>query len=148
MNSCPHGVSAEICAVCVKASFKAREKALWGPLRRRLDASGLKLDDATVLAVPNDPYRLDTAKGHDNAEWFQTQFDACGRSSIHLRGLHYTIVVRGDVLKPNGHPYRNTEKDWLWLQRDAAKAARWLGYVDFDRIFDQRAGEPVVRRSR
>jgi hypothetical protein len=56
--------------------------------------------------------------------------------------LHYALLER---IKPNGKPYMNTEKDWTWLQEHAGKAARWLGYIPFDRIVDQRNAEPVVR---
>jgi hypothetical protein len=60
----------------------------------------------------------------------------------HLRGLHY--VVLGEA-KPNGTPYTNTDEDWTWLQSKAGKAARWLGYVPFEQITDERNAEPVVR---
>src|SRR5690606_5020546 len=43
-------------------------------------------------------------------------------------------------------PYTNTEEDWTWLAAKAGKAARWLGYVPFDRIVDHRNAEPVIRR--
>ena len=42
-------------------------------------------------------------------------------------------------------PYANTEADWLWLQSNAAKAARWLGYIPFERIRDARNNAPTVR---
>ena len=40
---------------------------------------------------------------------------------------------------------RTTDDDWEWLQADAAKAARFLGYLPFDQITDQRNAEPVIR---
>ena len=33
---------------------------------------------------------------------------------------------------------------WKWLQDTAAKAARWLGYVPFERIIDNRNDPPLV----
>jgi hypothetical protein len=35
------------------------------------------------------------------------------------------MLVSGEVLKPNGLPYANTEDDWIWMSEDCAKAARW-----------------------
>jgi len=59
-----------------------------------------------------------------------------------LRGLHYMIL--GEI-KPDGTPYENNERDWVWLSEKAGKAARWLGYIDFERIVDARNTPPVVR---
>jgi hypothetical protein len=49
-------------------------------------------------------------------------------------------------VKPDGEIYRNTEKDWLWLSEIAGKAARWLGYIPFERIGDNRNAEPIIHR--
>ena len=114
-------------------------------LRDVLDAHGGSLKDLTVLAPANDPFRVDTDAGHRDGAWLANTLTDLGvTGQRHLRGLHY-ILVGGDVSKPNGLPYSNTEPDWLWLGK-AAKAARWLRYVPFDRIIDQRNDEPVVRR--
>ena len=64
-----------------------------------------------------------------------------GDRRIHLRGLHYMVLGRP---KPDGTPYEN-DKNWEWLQDDAAKAARFLGYIPFEQIIDQRNAEPVIR---
>ena len=106
------------------------------------------LDDLTVLAAQNDPYRVDTPAGHRDAEWFREQFDQAigGRDRIHLRGLHYAIVARADVRKPNSQPYINDDANWQWLQNSPAKAARWLGYVPFDKIKDNRNDPPIIHR--
>jgi hypothetical protein len=109
-------------------------------------AEGLSMKDLTVLAVGNDPFRIDTPAGHRDGEWLATNLGRLVRFGrpIHLRGLHYVLVTDAPV-KPNGEPYRNTDPDWCWLQDKAADAARWLGYVPFDRIVDQRNSAPVVR---
>src|SRR5712691_13290961 len=65
---------------------------------------------------------------------------------IHWRGLHYAIVAVGDIRKPNGDVYRNNDADWTWLVNNAGKAARWLGYVGFERIIDNRNSEPFIHR--
>ncbi len=104
----------------------------------------LSMKDLTVLDKDNDPYRLDTPAGHRDAGWLATTARdlGLGDRQIHLRGLHYMVLGR---TKPNGLPYANTEKDWLWLSEDAGKAARFLGYIPFDQIIDQRNAPPVVR---
>jgi hypothetical protein len=120
-------------------------------LRAILEAAqadaGCSAADLTVLSNQVDPYRLDTPTGHAEGAWLGAQMDELldPWREIHLRGLHYALVASGSVAKPNGEPYRNTEKDWLWLQSSAAKAARWLGYVDWDRIVDARNEQPVIR---
>jgi hypothetical protein len=119
-----------------------------GPLRAALDAviaeRGCSLKDLTVLAPANDPFRVDTPARHRDGEWLAiTARDlGLGDRKIHLRGLHYMVIGRP---KPDGAPYRNIDADWLWLQGDAAKAARWLGYLPFDQIVDQRNAAPEVR---
>ncbi len=116
-----------------------------GPLRAELEAAmedGYKMKDLTVLSPQRDPFRLDTASKHRDGEWLADQAARLPQDTIHLRGLHYAVL--GET-KPDGKPYVNTEEDWVWLSEKAAKAARWLGYVEFDRIVDQRNTAPVVR---
>ena len=119
-------------------------------LRRLLTATAeehnLPVKDLTVLAVQNDPFRIDTPAGHRDGEWLAINADRLGLvdRTIHLRGLHYVLVTDATP-KPNGETYANTDADWKWLQERAADAARWLGYIPFDRIIDRRNAEPVVR---
>jgi hypothetical protein len=127
----------------------APEHYPYSPLNLVVDearSTGAKLQDLTVLAEQRDPFRLDTAANHRDAQWFASVVEDAnlGDRTIHLRGLHYAAFTLRKM-KPNGLPYRNTEEDWLYLQEKAAKAARWLGYVPFDRIFDNRNSAPVVR---
>lgn len=118
------------------------------PLRQQLDTivaeSGCSLKDLTVLANQNDPFRVDTPARHRDGEWLATTARdlGLGDRKIHLRGLHYMVIGRP---KPDGTPYTNTEADWLWLSSDAGKAARWLGYIPFDQITDQRNSPPTVK---
>lgn len=102
--------------------------------------------DLTVLATQNDPYRHDNDTGRTEGAWIAEQTERLldPWRVIHLRGLHYVLVSAGVVVKPNGAPYRNTEQDWLWLQ-SSAKAARWLRYIPFDRITDERNAAPIIR---
>ena len=61
----------------------------------------------TVLAVQNDPFRIDTPARHRDGEWLAMHAErhGLGDRKIHLRGLHYLLVSRR-VAKPDGSPYR------------------------------------------
>jgi hypothetical protein len=118
------------------------------PLREELERwssdSGLSLDDLTVLAKQNDPFRLDTPANHRDGKWLRDTADALGLGdrTIHIRGLHYMVI--GET-KPDGDLYENDDPTWVWLQSKAAKAARWLQYIPFDQIEDERNAKPIVR---
>jgi hypothetical protein len=121
--------------------------ALRSVLEKNVSKAGCSLGDLTVLSAQVDPYRLDTPSGHRDGRWVAEQLDRLvGRKKIHWRGLHYTLVSTSGLIKPNGQPYLNTEDDWIWLVNTAGKAARWLGYVSFDRIIDQRNSPPIIHR--
>jgi len=123
-----------------------------GALRAILETAcaktGVRLDDLTVLSPQVDPYRLDTLAGHRDGRWIAEHLDRLVPRSkkIHWRGLHYTLVSTSNLIKPNGQPYLNTDDDWTWLVNTAGKTARWLGYVSFDRIIDQRNSPPIIHR--
>jgi hypothetical protein len=118
------------------------------PLRAALDKviaeQGCSLKDLTVLASQNDPFRVDTPARHRDGEWLATTARdlGLGDRQIHLRGLHYMLIGRP---KPDGSDYTNTEADWLWLSGDAGKAARWLGYIPWNQVADQRNSPPEIR---
>jgi hypothetical protein len=65
-----------------------------------------------------------------------------GGRKIHNRGLHYLLL---GLVKPDGSVYQNSECEWKWLSDRVSKAARWLGYVPFTQITDQRNAEPDPR---
>jgi hypothetical protein len=111
-------------------------------LRATLESSGASLKSLTVLAPQNDPFRVDTDAGHRDGQWLRDMMTELRLSGPrHLRGLHYALIGQP---KPNGQPYTNTDADWQWLATPA-KCARWLGYIPFDRIVDQRNDEPEVQ---
>lgn len=122
-----------------------------GGLRSTLEAacadSGLGMSELTVLAAQNDPFRVDTPAGHRDGEWLAVQAAHLGLGVrvIHLRGLHY-MFVSGEVVKPDGKPYTNTDRDWAWLVNSPAKAARWLGYLPWEQVKDARSTPPVIRQ--
>lgn len=109
---------------------------------------GWSLGSMTVLARGNDPFRQDSAEGHKLGRWLRGTLEVMGFETgeggrqIHNRGLHYRLL--GQV-KPDGTEYENDERTWKWLSDRVSKAARWLGYVPFGQITDQRNAEPVIR---
>jgi hypothetical protein len=122
--------------------------ALRSVLETAFEESDFSRGELTVLSAQVDPYRLDTPSGHRDGAWAAQQLArGFGRDRrTHWRGLHYSIVARGNVRKPDGEIFRNTEADWLWLSSVAGKAARWLGYIPFERIIDARNAEPIIHR--
>jgi hypothetical protein len=120
--------------------------ALRAVLEDAFEASDFSRGELTVLSAQVDPYRLDTPSGHRDGEWAAQQFARTRKSQIHWRGLHYSIVARGNVRKPDGEIYRNTDEDWTWLVNVAGKAARWLGKIPFECITDNRNAEPIIHR--
>lgn len=110
-------------------------------LRNYLSAHGKHPDDLTVLTEMNDPFRQGTPARHRDGAWLADCIAALRLvGPRHLRGLHY-ILVSAEVTKPNGQPYTNTKRNWNWLLY-VAKAARWLEYVPFDQIIDERNAPP------
>jgi hypothetical protein len=118
-------------------------------LRDLGDEAGVQLHELTVLSETVDPFRLDTPRNHQIGRWLADQMQALGlldrASPIHIRGIHYALVASGDLRRPDGAPYVNDDKSWLWLKAGASKAARWLGYVPFEKISDARNEEPIIR---
>jgi hypothetical protein len=127
------------------SSFEAREP---GQLHRILEDavrdSEYSKEELTVLSADRDPYRLDTTKGHQAGQWLAEMVERflAPEAQIHPRGLHYTLSSAGDVHTPDGKPYINNNKCWEWLEVKALKPARWLGYVPFERIVDERNASP------
>jgi hypothetical protein len=117
---------------------------LYGQQGKLLVPKGRRLtkDYLTVLADDNDPLRQDTPAKHELGQWLVDRMGELGiAGQRHLRGLHYLLI---GATKPDGTPYKNNDDNWKWLGK-VAKAARWLGYVEFDQIVDERNDEPVRR---
>jgi hypothetical protein len=123
---------------------ETRSGVLAGILQDAMDKTGASMKDLTVLSPKIDPYRIGTPQGHTNGQWFAEMLTtvAPGVIEIQLRGFHYRLVAHGGILKPDGALYLNNDQNWVWLQQDAAKAGRYLGYVPFARIRDERNAEP------
>lgn len=108
-------------------------------------ADDASLGDLTVMSAVTDPYRMDTPAKHTVASWVARAWNDSGaKPTLHCRGLHYVLVsIEPAPLKPDGEPYRNTDDDWTWLQQ-ATGYARWLGYIPFDAIVDERNAHPII----
>jgi arsenate reductase-like glutaredoxin family protein len=129
-------------------SAPSKPQTLRGVIANACKTHDLGLGNLTVLSAQVDPYRLDTPAGHRDGEWLAHQFSRLYGPTrrAHWRGLHYAIVADGGVRKPGGSIFVNTDDDWSWLVNNAAKAARWLGYIPFDRITDNRNAAPIIHR--
>jgi len=118
-----------------------------GPLRSLLTATteelGCSMKDLTVMSDQADPFRLDTTAHHRDAKWLADTMATLGLCTrrIHNRGLHYAALGQA---KPDGSTYVSDGDSWALLE-NASNYARWLGYIPFDQIIDQRNSEPVVR---
>ena len=51
--------------------------------------------------------------------------------------------MNGAIRPDSGRPFLD-DKGWEFLEK-ASKAARWLGHVPFEAIFDARNSPPVIR---
>jgi hypothetical protein len=130
-----------------KTSGNAGESGTLAQVLHAAARTGSRLSDLTVLGVKRDPYRMDKPAKNREGRWFAEWLDRLFPDSVvHLRGFHYALVSHGGVTKPDGSAYENTSEDYFWLIDDAAKAARWLGHVGFDRFVDQRNNDPIEYR--
>lgn len=112
-------------------------------LKRMAADSGVPLKDLLVLSATNDPFNCGGPSQVEQAQWFKSVWDAhMGFERGHLRKFHYKLISQAQkVLKPDGTPYSNTASDWEHVQL-WSKFARYLGYVDPQRIIDNRNPEP------
>ncbi len=124
----------------------APEPSLRSIIESHAQILGCSLNDLSVMSDVRDPFRIDTPASHRDAAWLAEAWRASGaRKGLHLRGLHYALVsVDPPVRMPhNGESYQNTVRCWDWLERIAV-VARWLRYVGWDDIVDERNDEPLV----
>jgi hypothetical protein len=103
------------------------------------------VSDLIALAPQNDPFYVGTPGERDKAQWFAEIWSRFAYSrGVHLRRVHYQLVSQSEpVIKPDGTPYENTERDWEYLGI-ASKAARYLGWVDPAAFVDRRNPEPQL----
>ena len=114
-----------------------------GLLREAFTALPGSMDANTVMTARTDPYRMDTPANHRDAAWLAETMGRLGlinpAKPLHNRGIHYAIFKQP---KPDGTPY--STNDWEWLEA-ASNYARWLGYIEWEQIVDNRNVAPVTR---
>lgn len=121
-----------------------------GPLYREIaaaaEAEGCPIAALYVLSQKHDPFAVDTREGHTNGQWFAEQVARFlpAEDEVHIRGMHYRIAPAADVRRPDGSPYVNNDDCSIWIEKNAAKAARILNYVPFEKIIDERNDPPTV----
>jgi hypothetical protein len=101
------------------------------------------LEDLSIS--DRDPYRIDTAAEQRNGKWFKEMVDEFvpPEKTIHIRGLFYAIVSSDRIKLPTGANFVNNDECYEFL-KGAAEPARWLGYVPFERLHDERNDAPQI----
>lgn len=104
-----------------------------------------RVTELLALARQNDPFYVGTPTDLAQAEWFLNKIWQPGgfRQGAHLRRLHYWAVSQGNLGDHNGEPYENTDRCWRYLCQ-AAKVARYLGYVRIQDIADHKNPDPHI----
>ena len=116
-------------------------------LKRLAKASKVSVKELLALAPQNDPFYINTKGDVEKAEWLAEIYEELGSpSQVHIRRIHYFLVSREDILKPNGEQYENTQNDWGYLVQ-ASKFARYLGLVPIDNFVDRRNPDPHINAS-
>jgi polyhydroxyalkanoate synthesis regulator phasin len=99
------------------------------------------MEELCVLSPAKDPFHSGTKTDEAQAVWFWELFGDTRGS--HLRRLHYRLVSRGDVLKPDGRVYQNDNLNWEYLQA-ASRQARYLGLISPEHLVDRRNPAPHI----
>jgi hypothetical protein len=94
-----------------------------------------------VLSKYRDPWTNWSETHFEKAKWVADYFQRLNRQ-IHERGFHYWLVSLGDVVKPDGTPYSNTEKDWNTLLQ-WVKWAKYLKIGDWTNLIDRKHPDPI-----
>ncbi len=97
---------------------------------------GIAKSQLLVLDGTNDPFNVGTPTDRKGAEWFAKVWDELDRPRVHLRDLHYALVVRG-ITWWDGRVYEGTAEDWRVFST-ASRKARDLGLVSPWAFVDRR----------
>jgi len=102
------------------------------------------ITDLIALAPANDPFYTGTPRDLEMGRWFADLWQEFGYAQgVHIRRMHYQLVSQNPPVRlPNGKPYENTMECWGELNF-AAKAARYLEYVDPGAFVDRRNEDPI-----
>jgi hypothetical protein len=114
------------------------------PIENAIEDHGGTLGDWTVMSDDKDPFRMAAKESnHVAGRWLRNRMDQHNIRRIHNRGLHY-VLLSAQVTKPDGTRYANTDEDWEWLV-GVSGVARWLGYVPWEWITDEKNAEPITQ---
>ncbi|MCO5129290.1 MAG: hypothetical protein M9932_01830 [Xanthobacteraceae bacterium] len=104
-----------------------------------------RVTDFIALSNSNDPFYAGAPARQASAEWFMRNWvDLFCATGSHLRRIHYKVISQPvPILKPDGKPYRNTDKDWKFLCA-ASLNARYLKLLPKNSLIDRRNNEPVI----
>jgi len=111
-----------------------RIKALQQAVKLR-DGRKPNVKELLVLSQGKDPFYSGSSGDVAKAEWFAHWFEVARGN--HLRSVHYALVARGNVLRPDGKLYENDRPNWDYLNA-ASRQARYLGKVDPEEVVDRR----------
>ncbi|WPL15577.1 hypothetical protein Thiowin_00478 [Thiorhodovibrio winogradskyi] len=116
-------------------------------IRTTATEAGCRVTDLLAMSNRRDPFYCGQPAQKRDAEWFADLRAALGiGANVHLRRIHYQLVSQAEPpIKPNGEPYRNTDKDWKWFC-ESVVAARTLGLVDVQDFVDRRNPDPLILR--
>ena len=101
----------------------------------------IRISSDLVLSRYRDPWTPWSETHIEKAKWVAGYFERLNRQ-IHERGFHYWLVSLGDVVKPDGTPYSNTEKDWNILLQ-WVKWAKYLQIGDWSNLIDRKHPDPI-----
>jgi hypothetical protein len=112
-------------------------------------------DDLLIQSTRRDPMYKGTDADHAKAAWFaelwEQAVDGRDEDRIHVRGVHYFIVMNDmDVQPPTDCSwsiYQNTEKCYNYLE-SASVLARILGYIPLGGVFDNKHDQRTVTEYR
>ena len=153
----------------------ADESSLRAWIKRQAAEYGVDPDDLLIQSRRRDPMFKGTKADHAKAEWFAELWKkaVAGREEkrIHIRGVHYFIVMstdeettlnvdqlpvdydpaelnqlKGPIRPPTDcswSEYANTDKCYDYLE-GTATLARILGYIPLDGIYDNKHDQLVI----
>jgi hypothetical protein len=104
----------------------------------------IKVADLLCLAPANDPFYVGRPAMIEMAEWAgrlkKVWLEKTRSIQFHIRRFHYYLVSLGNVKRPNGTPYLNTDACWSYVG-NAVKYARYLGHIDMSDVEDKKNKE-------
>ena len=110
-------------------------------IKRTAKEEGGVVTDFLVLARHSDTFYSGSPGNITGAEWFAALWNHWGGG--HIRRIHYKTQATGNIKKPDGSIYQNTQSDWGYLCK-VAKHARYLGYLKPEQFTDKRNDKPII----